>query len=688
MSQQLYPQFRRTGAYTLFVDESEMGRTNTGDFALHLIVGQSSYGGAPINTITRIQDLVELENTFGPRNRVMERKGNYLFPMASVLLQQGPIYVLNLRTFDDTKHLVDNVSFKPAKDGKFVTDELKQVPLQSIYDRTGFWKVDRDLIAKNVKEGDLLSISAINSKNNSVVVSKADMSNTEFALMTVAQYNANNRRRTIDNVPGSVLMKDLFFKVDVFGSKLASDLESDFNPGLSEYISVVTGEKFATVIGDTSAEQQAKLAGLIAYRESNYMDSYIGTIIPNVYSSLNENVGLNTVFNADARLHGMVLTLNEDLLDDWSIEMDNGDATNILAFFKGFEDTPTGKPVSYQVVDVTGAVTTMDQFVDNTVATQNKILDLVLSRGIKAGLHAYKTNEFRYVLDSFKSYIQPEDKWQMGKLAEESKRFAFLYSTPFIKDFAKLPTYQDNNGVFDSKYILQGGNPNVQDKVLYSMPGPNNGDIATFPFAGGLIYDDGGTQVTLPGSVAGAIAYGAKHLSALRKPYSIVNGPVNGLVNMAYIVGVDYPFTDYDLDQLEPYGWNCIVKNGAVFEIRNDATAKNVVKSALSYASNYELITYIAREGRIVMEALLGERNNDTTRLRCKQGLDAITNKLLAEGAIESAQNVCDLTNNPANVQEQGFLIGDTIIVTAQGIRIALHRITVKLQSDATGLTN
>lgn len=690
MSQQIYyPQFKRTGAYTLFVDESEMGRTNVGDFAINLIVGQSKFGAAPVNTLVRIQDSEEYINTFGPRDRTLERQGCFMYNMAMTLLQQGPIFVLNLRKFDDTKHQVDNVSFKPGKDGKFDFDASKKVPLQSIYDRTSFWKVDREKIQDNIKEGDLISISTFNSKSGSVIVSKADMSNTEFATMTVAQYNEQNKRRTIDSLPGSFKMADLFFKVDVFGSKLTADLVSNFNPDLSTYITNDgTSEVVSTITGDTAAEQASKLQSLINLKSTNYIGSYTGTIIPGVYSSLQDNVGLNTVFNSDSRVHGMVLSISDEMLDEWTLGLDNGDQQPIVDFFKGFEATASpGKPHTYQIVDILGAKTTMDQFVDRTAATTNEILDMVINdRGIKAGLLAYKTNEFRYILDAFASHIQPEDKWQLGKLALESKRFAYLYSAPFIKEFAKLPTYQDNNGVFDSKYILQGGNPNVQDKVLYSMPGPNNGDIATIPFASGLIFDDGGVQVTIPGSVAGAIAYGAKHLSALKKPYSIVNGPVNGLVNMAYIVGVDYVFTDYDLDNLEPYGWNCIIKNGAVFEIRNDATAKNVVKSALSYASNYELITYIAREGRVVLEALLGERNNDVTRLRAKSGLDAITNKLISEGVIESYTNTCDLTNNPDRVREQGLLIADTVIVTADGIRIAIHRIAVKLKNDSTGI--
>ncbi|WIC41265.1 tail sheath protein [Chryseobacterium phage MA9V-1] len=720
MSQPLYTLFKRTGAYTLFKDESEMERTNVGDTALHVIVGQSRYGNAPINTLVRLQDTSELFNTFGTRDRYMERRGNYLIPYANILLSQGPVFVLNLRKFDDTKHKVDNISVKPAKDAKFVFDSNKQVPIQSIYDRTGFWKVDKELIQENIKDDALLMFSTFNSKSGSIIITKADMSLTEFGGgKTVADYNAQHPRNPIENLPGEFLLADLFYKVDVFASRLANDLATNFNPALSEFLAMpvtptglVAGtgsgndilgtgtdgvlgsgaalasgaEPFTNVLGTTAAEQAAKLAGLIALRSSNYLQSYTGCIIPDVVSTMGDKVSIADQFNNDSKIHGMVASFNEELLEDWALNIDNGDPTAIKAYFDQLLPTSGGNPVAPQVIDLKGSDTTDDQFIDGTAAKQNELLDLLTTRGLKSSLTAYKKNDYAYILDSFKSYLQANDKWQIAKLALDTKRISYLYSTPFMKDFTREKTYQDDNGVFDAKFIPQGGNPSVQDKVLYSMPGDGFGDIATFPFAGGFIYDDGGKQIAIPGSIAGAIAYGAKHISAIRKPYSIVNGPINGLVNMPYVTDVDYEFTDYDLDWLEPFGWNCNLKSGTVFEIRNDATAKNIVKSSLSYASNYELITYIAREGRKVLEPLIGERNNPVTRLRAKQGVDAICNRLRAEGVIETYTNTCDLTNNTLQLRKQGFLVLDTVIVTADGIRIAVHQIDVKLTNDVANI--
>lgn len=689
MSQtQLYPQFKRSGAYTLFVDESEMGRTTVGDTAIHLLIGQSKFGSAPINTLVRIQDTTELFNTFGRRDTWMERRGNYFINHAIELLAQAPIFMINIQKFDDDISIVETISVKPAKDGKYSFEKTTPSPLTSVYDRTGFWKVDREVFQSKM-EG-LLAFSTFNTKSGSIAVQKADMRNTEFEFMTVADYNSANPNRRIECVGSSTKMADLFFKVDLFASKLTNDLDSNYNPELGTYIKLDSKPNGTSlVLGDTLVEQNAKYNGLVNLPSSNYVDSYVGCIIPNVYSSLNDAVSIDKVFNTDSKLSGMVCSINEEIIEDWTMLVDEGNLTEINEYLAEFAPTASGTaPNPVQIIDIKGAIFDKDQYVDGTRAKQNEILDILTTRGIKSGILDYKTNDFSYLVDSFKSYIEPNSKFQLAQLARDSKRFTYLYSAPFIKDFAKLPTYQDDNGVFDSKYIPQGGNPNVSDPVLYSMPSAENGDYATFPFAGELIFDDGNSQVVVPANIAGAIAYGAKHLSATRKPYSIVNGMVNGTVAFTNIVDTAYKFTNYDSDKLEPFGWNMVVKSNTVFQINNDATAKNIVKSALSYASNVELIDYIAREGRLVLERLVGERNNDVTRLRAKTGLDAICNKLRAEGVIETYTNTVDLTNNTAQVRNAGILLADTVIETADGIKIAVHRIHVKLKQDGTGIAN
>ena len=672
----LYKQFKRTGAYTLFANESQILRGSNASEAIHLLIGQSRHAAAPTNTIVRVEDVEELYNTFGHRDKFMERRGNYLIPHAEILLSQGPVFILNLRPYTDENKLT-TVEIDGNDEKGWHASKTEQVAYTSMYDRTGFWKLDDTKLDKD--NGKLLNFASFTNKTATILVVKSNMANTEFATKTVADYNLVNKARQIESFPATTKLADTFVDVIVFGRDLKADLESGLNQELQVLIEANDDSTAVRLKGATAQEMLANLGKLKRLASANYEETYQGSLIYNLYSATNDNVSIETSFNADARLHGLLCRLNRNFIEDMTLKVD----TNTFDFKTSFSDAH-----KYEFAVLKGVNMTATQLVDGTALRQNSVLDLINSRGIKAGLNQFDVYDYKYIVDAFKTYIEPTAKWQLSKFAYDTKRIAYLHSTPFIKDFAKNVAYQDNDGVFDSKYIPTGGNEtHIGQPTTYSMPGEEFGDVATFPFAAGAIYDDGTEPTMIPGNVIGAVAYGNKHLSATKKQYSIVNGPINGIVSVPKITDVE-KFSDYDLDNLEPYGWNMIINRQGTFEIRNDATASNKVKSALSFASNYELMTYLAVKGHDILERKIGQRNNETTRIQTKGEIDAVCNALVAEGVIESYKNICDLSNNTAKLRGLGFLVLDTEVVTADGIRIAVHRIIAKIKNDATGVAN
>jgi hypothetical protein len=665
-------QYKRTGDYVLFVDESSTGRAATSAAAIHVLVGQSRFPAAPTNTLVKINDSDELHNTFGFRDKYMERRGCYLIPHAETLLQQGPIFILNLRPYDSTNTLT-KVGFMISDDGWVsASADNKTVEYTSMFDRTSFWKLDS---TKLDSMDTLLNFASFTNKNASILITKPDLSNTEFANKTVADYNKSNPRRTIDSVPAATLLTDLFVEVHVFARNLQNDLTSNLNPALGAYVEVINGS-----LQLKGANAAAKLANLVALKKlasADYVDAFAGSIVPTMYNAMNELVSIENAINKQSKVHGIVCRINRNIIDDWSFAVDSGVFDSTIDF--------TVDTTATKFAILTGVTLKASQLVDGTAARQNVILDLIATKGIKAGLNDFATYDYKYILDAFKSYIEPQSKFQLAKFAYDTKKVAFLYSVPFKKDFAAMEEYQNANGEFDSSYIPMGGNPNVTSSTMYSMPDGNNGDVATFPFAAGLIYDDGSDQTMIPANVLGALAYGSKHLSAFKKPYTIVNGEANSLVNARYIVDTEH-FTNDDYDALEPFGWNFVVKNGSSFEIRNDATAKNIERSALSMASNYELLLYYAKEGEAVMKTKKGLRNNDLTRSTTQEGLSKIAQKLVTEGVLESYSIRCDEVNNSADVRKAGLLVADSDLWTADGIKITVHRLTTKLKQDSSGL--
>jgi hypothetical protein len=412
----------------------------------------------------------------------------------------------------------------------------------------------------------------------------------------------------------------------------------------------------------------SNLKMLKALKSAKYSNVYQGAIVDNIYSSMNDKLSLEHVFNADSRHHGLVLEFTTDYLE--ALE------SAPLADYGTLNVASTG--ILYSIPGVTPKP---EHFVDGTSIRQNAILDMINTKSIKAGLTQWHKYDYKYILDSFKTYVETSTKWQLSKFAYDTKKIAYLHSVPFKKDFAANAKFLDVKSELDVAYIPVGGNDGT---ITYSMPGDIQGNVAMFPFAGGLTYDDGSGTVLLPANTIGAIAYGDKHLSSFKKPYTIINGPDNGSVAApTYITAVE-SFSDDDLNSLEPFGWNVIVKRGGTaFEIRNDATAKNTNKSSLSMASNYELLLYFASKGNEILTRKIGRNNNDNTRATTEQELDAVAAKLQAEGVIERYDNRCDLNNNKADTRSRGLLIADSDLWTADGIKIAIHRLIVKLKTDA-----
>jgi hypothetical protein len=64
------------------------------------------------------------------------------------------------------------------------------------------------------------------------------MSGTEFANMTVGEYNARNPKRALRIFDESMPISMLFMDIHVFGTDLTTELTSGFNTELQAYIEI------------------------------------------------------------------------------------------------------------------------------------------------------------------------------------------------------------------------------------------------------------------------------------------------------------------------------------------------------------------------------------------------------------------------------------------------------------------
>jgi hypothetical protein len=342
---------------------------------------------------------------------------------------------------------------------------------------------------------------------------------------------------------------------------------------------------------------------------------------------------------------------------------------------------------AYNPFVLAGVAQTAAQFVDGTAAKQSTILDIINTGGIQNGLLDFERYPFAYLLDAFKTYIEPSPKLQLQTLANAAylqKGFNTILSLPFFDDFKACtnPYFKASpTAEFDPAYIPLGGNTALAYTQLFTMY--SDGDVAQFGAFYGpeLIYSDGITTTIYPASAAIALNFADKILKTGKNRFDIVAGETNGLIQAAGTSKVNYELTSDNLDALEPAGFNCIVLKKGALEIRGDGNARNYIKTALSNVSNVELLIMIAHKGWDILDPKVNKRNTASVRTQAKAEMDAYLQSLVSKDALESYDVVCDLTNNTADIRSNGYLIMDTSIYTADGIKIAVQRTKVKAKS-------
>lgn len=347
---------------------------------------------------------------------------------------------------------------------------------------------------------------------------------------------------------------------------------------------------------------------------------------------------------------------------------------------------PSSLEFSYEPFYLHGVSALNTQFVDGTSARQEQILDFVNSKSITNTLLDAETNRFTYIVDSFKTFPIAETKKQFSIIADKSKRMVALLSSPFWSDFRKStnPYFKNSvNGIVDSKYIVSGGNKDLSYNRLFSFPNLDNGDYACGMFGTGIKYFDGTKTIIIPPNVFVALRYGDKIISPNTNRFDISAGLEDnmGVLNYDGIIGLEHEFTNDELDYLEPFGLNAIIKSDGQYVINGFASCRNGENSSsLSQLPNTELMMAIGERLQLLLDRNAKFKRN-TVELRNKITLNATDIlKEFAINTLESFTVICDTTNNTVETRKLGYLILDVEIVTADGIRIAINRMVIKKQ--------
>jgi hypothetical protein len=308
--------------------------------------------------------------------------------------------------------------------------------------------------------------------------------------------------------------------------------------------------------------------------------------------------------------------------------------------------------------------------------------DFILStltdyKGIRTALLNKSDIDYRYIVDTFDSYVDSDCKSVLSFLAKEKQSAFAILNFPAIKTFIKCPytSFTDSKGVFNVDYIVKGYNKKKAAGVRFSLPTDNDG--ASFcAFYTPLKFSDGYVDTIVPAAGLVSNLFIKKYTS--RQPYYIIAGPNYGNITASGLVGPDYTFSQDELQIIEPYGVNCMIyRPGFGTFINANQTAKQTPVSALSKVNVRELVIYLQDEIEKVLQAYQWEFNNQTTRNAILDKANMICSRVASNGGIQAYLNVMDESNNTPEIIDNEMAVLSTHIEPGMGCGKMVQELTL-----------
>lgn len=309
---------------------------------------------------------------------------------------------------------------------------------------------------------------------------------------------------------------------------------------------------------------------------------------------------------------------------------------------------------------------------------QKSILSALIDyEGLRIALTNRKDSEWRYLVDTFESYVDSSLKSTLAYIVKLKDNALGILNFPAINTFisCKYTSFTDANGKFAMKYVKQGSNKMKPSAKLFSLPMDSEG--ASFVgFFTPVVFSDGTVKTACPSAALVSNVFMEKYNS--RHAYDIVAGPNYSRIIYNGLIGPDYNFSRDDLDILEPMGVNAIVyvpRQGTY--INSNQTAKQNPVTALSKINVRELVIFIQDEIEKILGDYQWEFNNATLRSRIKEKADSVLENIKANGGVNAYINVCDESNNTNEVIDNEMLVLSTSIEPGKGASKMVQELTL-----------
>jgi hypothetical protein len=334
----------------------------------------------------------------------------------------------------------------------------------------------------------------------------------------------------------------------------------------------------------------------------------------------------------------------------------------------------------YKAIPLQGFKMRQASMPDGTEARQNEILNVV-AKGTPLfnALVNKEAIDIRYVVDAFGLGLSEKSKQQLVDICGDRLDCFGFINMPSLKQFrtSTNPSFVNANGVLDTAYIAQGGNPESNPSFLYSF-GDGPGSTCAGYFLPYVEIKDNGRPLELPPAMFVAATYLRKHNSNITSlvPWTIAAGVTNGRVT-----GFDKTeaqFTLLDIENLNQAQMNPIVfkrNRGHVIETEN--TAQVLFKSSLSYIHVREVLIQLERELSRMLLDFQWKFNTPEIRAEIKLRADVICEQYINLNGLYNYFNKCDEENNTTELISRQIGVLDTYVEPILGMGIIVNNITI-----------
>lgn len=316
-----------------------------------------------------------------------------------------------------------------------------------------------------------------------------------------------------------------------------------------------------------------------------------------------------------------------------------------------------------------------------------KIYSMLEDRGILRGLTNEDMIQYRYVVDTMANGLRNElgGKVYLSRLAKKRGKTTAIISAPSMTQFATSqdPYFSDTfvpgvdpKPVFNTRWIPEGGNPDMPRSFRFSLPTEDNGARYSGVFGPFLNYTEGGRNILVPPAADVSNSYVRKFLGG--DPYAIVANQA-GVISNANIGSVEYMIDQEDRDYLEPFGYNSIIERASTSQILlySNRTSFQNIKSDYNFLHVRELLNTLEIQIEEVLKNYVFNYNNPVTRLNIVNNVTPILQAAQDSGALFQYEVIMDESNNTGDIIDDGFAIIDIGVWINKGMEKIINRITV-----------